>query len=149
MAQAFAKIYLHVIFSTKGRARYILLKFEKELYSYLVSLCRKEGAFVHQIGGIEDHVHILLEPARTVAIMKQLQSIKANSSRWMKTCPGCSDFSWQGGDGIFSVSPSNLDKVKRYIANQKQHHKNCSFKEEFVGLLNHANMTYDEKYLWD
>lgn len=149
MTQSLAKIYLHVVFSTKERIPYIIPKFEKNLQSYIISMCKQNSSYVHKIGGMEDHVHILLEPSRNISVVKLLQSIKANSSRWMKTQPGCSDFSWQRGYGIFSVGPSNVESVKRYIANQKEHHKKFSFKEEFEKLLRRANIDFDERYLWD
>jgi REP-associated tyrosine transposase len=150
MAQSLAKVYLHIVFSTKNRQRAILREHEEQLYPYLCSVCQQIGCPVLEIDGTEDHIHILLEFTRTITISKLLETMKANSSRWMKKkFPDCIDFSWQSGYGVFSVSESTLEKVKQYIRNQKTHHKKLTFKEEFLYLLNRAGIQYDEQYLWE
>jgi len=150
MAQSLAKVYLHIVFSTKGRKSFICSQIEGRLYNYIASICQNHGCFVHGIGGMEDHVHILLEQSRTITISKLLELIKANSSRWIKSQNSkCSDFSWQGGYGVFSVDQATFVAVKEYISNQKHHHKKYDFKRELLLLLKRANISYDERYLWD
>lgn len=103
-----------------------------------------------EIGGIEDHVHILLSVPPTAAISKAMQLIKGGSSKWIhENFPGHRLFSWQEKYGAFGVSRSNLDNVVKYIRNQEEHHKTVTFQEEFLALLKRHQMEYDERYLWD
>jgi len=102
------------------------------------------------IGGVEDHAHILLNLARTVALADVVEKVKTRSSKWMKTKgENLRDFSWQAGYGAFSVSHSNLDQVYKYILNQREHHHGNEFKDEFRGLLIKHDMEWDERYVWD
>ena len=150
MAQSLSKVYLHVVFSTKERISYIFPELEERIHSYIVSICKDQGYYVHAINGMEDHIHILLEQSRTVTISKLVEAIKSNSSRWIKLLDvKLSDFAWQGGYGVFSVDHSTLNPVEEYIKNQKEHHKKRDFKEELLLLLKRANVVYDERYLWD
>jgi putative transposase len=108
------------------------------------------GCPVIKINGVEDHIHVLLQLGRTIPISKLVSEIKSNSSRWLKTRGAhYSDFSWQGGYGGFSVSRPSLETAKKYLALQKEHHKTVTFKEELLAMLKRAQMSYDEKYLWD
>ena len=102
------------------------------------------------INGTADHVHILSTLPRTVTLAKYIEEIKRPSSRWIKTKGGMySKFAWQNGYGAFSVSSSKVDAVKRYIAGQKEHHREVTFIEEFLEFLQKYNIEYDERYLWD
>lgn len=102
------------------------------------------------IGGVEDHGHILLNLARTIALANVVEKIKTSSSKWMKTKgEDLRDFSWQAGYGAFSVSRSNLDKVHHYILNQREHHHGSDFKDEYRGLLRKHDLEWDEQYVWD
>ena len=147
MPQSLAKVYLHLVFSTKERMKWITPNIEMRLHNYMCSIGSNIGCPVHQIGGTEDHVHILLEQSRSVTIAKLLETIKANSSRWIKT--ECKHFSWQAGYGAFSVDQRTYEGVKKYIVDQKVHHKTRTFKEEYVLLLKRANIPIDENYLWN
>ena len=103
-----------------------------------------------QIGGVEDHVHILLSLPSTISIAKALQLIKGGSSKWVhETFPEQNLFGWQVKYGSFSVSASQLDKIILYIKGQGEHHRKMTFKEEFVALLKKHSIQYDERYLWD
>ena len=102
------------------------------------------------IGGIEDHVHMLLSIPSTIFIAKALQLIKGGSSKWVhETFPECRLFAWQEKYAAFSVSVSGLDRVIEYIKNQKEHHRKMTFQEEFLILLKKHRIQYDERYLWD
>ena len=147
MSQSLAKVYLHLVFSTKERMKLITPNIETRLHNYMSSIGNKIGCPVHQIGGTEDHVHILLEQSRNVTIAKLLETIKANSSRWIKN--ECKHFSWQSGYGAFSIDQKTYEGVKKYIINQKIHHQKRTFKEEFLLLLKRANIPIDERYLWN
>jgi putative transposase len=150
MAQSLADIILHIVFSTKERLPLIKPSVEEELYSYISGVCKKLNSPVIKINGVEDHIHILLQLGRTIAVSDLISEIKSSSSRWIKTKdPFFNNFSWQGGFGVFSVSRHNLEGAKRYLEEQKEHHKKVSFKEELLALLKRAEIRYDEKHLWD
>ena len=103
-----------------------------------------------EIGGMEDHVHILLSLPSTMAIAKALQLIKGGSSRWVhETIPEHGGLGWQEKYGAFSVSVSQLEKITEYIKGQQEHHRKMTFKEEFLALLKKHLVEYDERYLWD
>ena len=103
-----------------------------------------------EIGGVADHVHMLLSLPSSMAIAKAMQLIKGGSSKWVHdTFPEHRLFGWQVKYGSFSVSVSQLDKIMEYIRDQAEHHKKTSFKEEFIALLKKHRIHYDERYLWD
>ena len=82
--------------------------------------------------------------------MMLLEELKKRSSKWIKTNgPLYNDFYWQDGYSIFSVKPSDTDKVVAYIQNQRKHHEKMTFKEEYLKLLDACHVDYDERYLWD
>ena len=150
MSQSLSDILLHIIFSTKDRCPIILPDIEEELYRYISSITVSHDCPVIKIGGVSDHLHMLISFGRTVSISKLITEIKANSSRWIKTKDvKYSTFSWQRGYGAFSVARRNLDSVIKYINNQKEHHQKVSFKDEFLALLQQSKIKFDEKYLWD
>jgi putative transposase len=102
------------------------------------------------IGGIEDHVHILLSLPATISISKAIQLIKGNSSKWISdTFEQVRNFSWQEGYGAFSVNISIIEETINYIKNQTTHHQHKSFKDEFIKILNKHGIAYDERYVWD
>ena len=150
MSQSLSDILIHVVFSTKERRPMIRPEIEEELYRYISALCRDAKSPVIRIGGVADHLHILLSLARTISASDLIVSIKANSSRWIKTKGEFYRiFSWQNGYGAFSVSQSMRARVVNYIAQQKEHHQKISFKEEFLMMLQKANIEFDERFLWD
>jgi putative transposase len=103
-----------------------------------------------EIGGVEDHVHILCNLSRKIALMKLIEEVKSHSSKWIKTKGDkYSNFYWQNGYGGFSVNPTDVEIVKRYIQNQENHHNNKSFQDEYRNLLKKHHMEFDETYVWD
>ena len=150
MANTYTALYYHLIFSTKHRQRWIERGSESRIWSYLGGIARENKMTAIQIGGTEDHVHLLLGAPPTVALSKALQLLKGGSSKWIhETFPGLRDFAWQDGYGAFTVSKSNVDKVIRYIENQHEHHRTRTFQEEFLEFLKRHGIEYDERYLWD
>lgn len=150
MPQSLARIYLHLIFSTKDRAPTITDEIRDPLHGYMATVLKNLGCHANLINSVEDHVHLLFELGRTVAVSKVVEDIKKSSSKWIKTQPGgVADFAWQNGYGVFSVSHSNFEAVRDYIANQREHHRKRTFQEELRTLLEKHGVDYDERYIWD
>ena len=150
MPQALSKVYTHIIFSTKHRKPSIDKTIESDLFDYLGGICKGFECNPVQVGGHKDHVHILCLLSKKVTQVRLVQEVKQRSSKWIKTKgESYSNFYWQKGYGIFSINPSQVDVVARYIQNQEHHHQHMSFKEEFIKFLKKYNIEYDERYVWD
>jgi putative transposase len=130
-----ASIYIHLIFSTSGRRTLISEDIQPRLWQYIGGIARTNGFRALQVGGTEDHVHVLVSLSPTIAVAKSAQLIKGGSSKWFHDTFGKRVFfSWQAGYGAFSVSPSLLDRTIEYIRNQKEHHRKMDFNEEWRRL---------------
>jgi putative transposase len=150
MPQSFTSLHFHLIFSTKGRTPFIDAQLRPRLYEYMGGILRAHDSVLLAAGGMPDHVHLLVSLCKERSITETLRTVKANSSRWIhETFPEMQAFAWQTGYAAFSVSLSNLDQVKGYLAKQEEHHRVKTFKEEFVDFLKRHYLEYDEKYLWD
>jgi putative transposase len=102
------------------------------------------------VNSVEDHVHILFELARTVAVCDAVEEVKKRSSKWLKTQgPDLSAFAWQAGYGAFAVSKSRVDTVREYVARQREHHRTREFQDEYRALLQRHEIGFDERYVWD
>lgn len=122
---------------------------EEELHSYIATICKNQDCPPLKVGGYTNHTHILCLLSKKITIMQLLQEIKTSSSKWMKTRgSGYENFYWQDGYGSFSVNPSDLEVVKRYIANQHAHHRKQTFEEEYRAFLEKHKIEYDERYIW-
>jgi REP element-mobilizing transposase RayT len=142
--------YHHCVFSTKERRPLITLALSQRLWPFLGGIARQNKFKAIEIGGVEDHVHLLLSLSSSVSIAKAMQLIKGGSSKWVhETFPECRLFAWQEKYGAFSVSVSQLDRLIDYIKNQQEHHRKMTFQEEFLALLKKHRIEYDERYLWD
>ena len=149
MAQSLSKLYIHIVFHIKYNSVVIRQKDKQRLYAYMGKVIKSNESIPIVINGIEDHVHILCIMSKNIALAKVVEEIKRHSSRWIKTIDSYyREFAWQGGYGGFSVSQSILNKVKRYIENQEDHHKQISFKEEYLLFMKEYKIQYNEKYLW-
>jgi len=150
MAQSLSKQYIHIIYHIKTTSPHIREKEEAELYAYIGAIIKDNESIPIIINGVSDHIHILLVLSKNVSLAKIVEEIKKHSSRWIKTkAPHYSAFSWQGGYGGFTVSPSLHDKTKAYINKQKEHHKKTSYKEEYLLFLKEYNIEFNEDYLWN
>ncbi len=134
MPNSWVSNHVHIVFSTKNRMRTINEEIQPKLWAYLAGIAKNHGMRAVAIGGIEDHVHALVNLGATLGIAKAVQVLKANSSRWMNEHPRAR-FEWQEGYFACSVSRSQVSRVIRYIANQKEHHKKIDSATEFVLLL--------------
>jgi putative transposase len=110
---------------------------------HLAGVCKNKKIFVHEIGGVEDHLHMLIEVLLTISFSDALKEIKTSSSRWMGR-----ELAWQPGFALFGVSASNLDTVIRYIRTQEAHHKKMTFEQEFIALLKKHRVAYDPRYVF-
>jgi REP element-mobilizing transposase RayT len=150
MGQSLCSILIHVIFSTKKRQPTITPEIAQELYSYMAGIARTHDSHVHEIGGIEDHVHLLISLPRTLSLSKLIEEIKKGSSKWIKTKGNpYIDFGWQNGYGAFSIGQSAYEDLRKYIQTQKDHHKNISFQDEYRLFLRKYGVVYEEKYVWE
>lgn len=148
MPHSYAQNRVQVVFSTKERKRLIDPAIQGRLWKYVAGIAQNHGVHVLAVGGVEDHLHVLLDLPPMLPLAKAIQTIKANSSKWMSEHRGTRDFAWQEGYGAFSVSASNAKAVVHYIENQTEHHKERSFEDEFVALLKKHGVPYDPKYVF-
>lgn len=150
MPQSLSAVYIHLVFSTKERRPFLRDdRVRSELHSYLGGISKQLECPPIKIGGVEDHVHLLTRFGRKITQADWVKELKRGSNLWLKQEFGLADFEWQGGYADFSVSASNLDRVKRYVANQEQHHRKISFQDEVRGLLRKHQIEWDERYIWD
>jgi len=137
---------LHIVFSTQGRLPLIKPEFRHDLFAYLGGIIREMRGTALIVNGTADHVHVLLRIRPVHSAAEIARVIKTNSSGWVRA-KWSSNFAWQTGYGVFSVSESNVAAVTKYIAGQEEHHKKHPFQEEFLAFLRKNNVVYDEKYL--
>jgi len=150
MANTYTSLHYHIIFSTKNRERWIGPEIEERVWAYLGGILKDNKMKPIQIGGIEDHVHVLCGAPATLAPSKISQLIKGGSSAWIHDAfPQLKSFGWQDGYGAFTVSKSSLPDVAVYIQGQREHHRTKTFQEEYVAFLKKHEIEYEERYLWD
>ena len=149
MPSTHLSLHVHVIFSTKHRRPVLKAEWRSRLHAYLGGAISGVEAVPVVIGGTEDHVHLLLGLRATHRIADMIREIKRGSSKWLNEALNISGFAWQSGYGAFSVSPSALDSVARYIAQQELHHRRRTFQEEYLEFLNKSGVVFDERYLWN
>ncbi len=150
MPQSLVYNYMHIVFSTKDRYPFIDEHIDDELFKYLGGTSREMECKPIIVGGTHDHVHLLVLLSQKIALMKLIETIKSHSSNWIKTKgANYKNFYWQRGYGGFSVNPTEIEIVQKYILNQRDHHRNISFKDEYRGFLKKYDIPYDERYVWD
>jgi REP element-mobilizing transposase RayT len=151
MSQSLVQIYTHLVFSTKHRKLYLQEDALREkLHAYLAGACKNLDSPSLLIGGAADHVHILCRLGKTVSVSVLTRELKRESSKWIKEeSPPLVRFHWQNGYGAFSISPSHIEDLKRYIASQPEHHKRETFQDEFRRLCRKYGLDIDERYVWD
>jgi REP element-mobilizing transposase RayT len=150
MANTYTQISVHTVFAVKGRANIITKEWRDDLHRYISGIVTGEGAKLLAVGGWKDHVHVFMGLQPVLSIAEILQKIKANSSRWINEQHFVKGkFQWQRGYGAFSYARSQRDPVIKYIMNQEEHHRNQTFREEFIGMLINFEVEYDEKFLFE
>ena len=150
MANTYSQINIHCVFAVKGRENIITKNFRDDLHRYMSGILKNDGSYPLAVGGWKDHVHVFFELPVIMPVAKQMQMLKASASTWInsnKLVTG--KFNWQEGYGAFSYSRSQRDTVIKYIMNQEEHHKQKTFREEYLELLKKFEIPYEEKYLFE
>ena len=147
-AHTFVSSLVHCVFSTKGRRKQITPEMQTRLWPYLGGIARQNGFTAVVVGGIEDHVHMLLALPPTIPIAKAVQLVKGGSSKWVHETL-TRDFEWQEGYGAFTVGVSQREDTIAYINSQAEHHRKRNFQEEFAAFLRKHGIDYDPNTIWD
>ena len=149
MSNSFTKLTYHCTWSTKGRVAALYEDMRPRLHAYIAQTINNDFGFAREVGGVDDHVHILCDLRPNVDISTFMGRVKPISSGWLhQEFPQLKDTNWQEGYGAFTVSASAIPSVKRYIQDQARHHEEMTFKEEFRRLLEKHDIAFDEKYLF-
>jgi len=148
MAQTASNLVIHLIFSTKARRNLITSEIRDDLFAYLGGIVREMRGAALIVGGMADHVHMLIRIRPVHAAAEIARVVKTNSSRWLRS-KGNVHFAWQNGYGAFSVSESNVPALTRYIATQEERHKKMTFQQEYVAFLKKNKVVYDARYIWE
>lgn len=150
MPQSFCQLHAHIVFSTKNREPYLGESIRPKVHAYMAGILNELGCSDILIGGFVDHVHCLCALNKSETPVKIMQGLKQDSSKYVKTLDDrLHTFGWQRGYGLFSVSPTHLDSVRKYIMEQVEHHRVTSFQEEYREFLKRYDVQYVEKYVWD
>src|SRR5258706_11508148 len=148
MSDSYTNLLYHIGFSTKDRRPLITPEYQLRLYDYIGGTIRAVGGISLELNGTEDHVHLLAKLRPDGSLSDVLRDLKANATVWMHDVfPSLKNFSWQRGYGAFTVSQSNAEEVRQYIARQKEHHKRISFRDEFIQFLRPNGIEYDERFV--
>ena len=150
MSQSLASIKIHLIFSTKFRMPWLDPCIRRECFNYLAVVAQNSGSKVYEIGGMSDHVHLLLTLPRTLTVSKLVEQLKTSTSKWIKSKRAfLKQFAWQSGYSVFSVSESQTERVQRYIQDQEIHHQKSNFQDEIIRFLKASKVEFNQNYLLD
>jgi putative transposase len=145
---SYRQITYQIVFETKYRKPAIPYEHKLELYKYIAGIMRNKNCKLHNINGVEDHIHILCDLHPSIALADLVKDIKVATSIWMKTSGKFPGFTgWAEGYGAFTYAFRNRAMISKYIENQEEHHKKISFKKEYIQLLNEFGIEYDEKFI--
>ena len=147
MANTYTRIYLHIIFAVHDRENLLRDEWRNHLFRYIYGACEKHKHHVYAINGMSDHLHLLIGMNPTESVSQFVQSLKMQSSKWINDNYYHGHFNWQSGYGAFSYSKSQVPVVCRYIANQQEHHKHVSFRDELISILDKAGIDYNPDYI--
>lgn len=148
MPSTHTSLHYHLIFSTKDRLPLIRAEIRERVHAYLGGVIRGIGGTPLEVGGIADHVHLLIGLKPTHVLADVMRVLKGDSSKWIHSELGVRDFAWQEGYGAFTVSKSSIVSVRDYVRNQEEHHRKRTFHEEYLDFLEKMEIEYDERYLW-
>jgi REP-associated tyrosine transposase len=146
MPHTYAQNAIHIVFSIKYRCKTLSEDFQPGMWAYAAGICRNHGIFVHSVGGMDDHIHLLIQVPPPLSLVKAVLAIKSNSSRWANEQGN--RFAWQQGYAAFSVRSSRVPAVVRYIQTQESHHRRMTFDAELVALLKKHGMRFDPNFVF-
>jgi putative transposase len=150
MANTFSQIYIQTVFAVKNRKALINSSWEQEMYKYITGIVQKKEQKMISINGTSNHIHFLIGMKPNCCLSDLVREIKKSSGAWIKEQNLTRfHFQWQSGFGAFSYSHSQLDNVIKYINNQKHHHRQISFKEEYLDFLKKFQIEFKDEYLFD
>lgn len=150
MANTYSQLYIQFVFSVQGRENMVNEQFRDELEKVICGIVANNNCKTYAIYCNPDHTHVFVGMHPTISPSKLMEQIKSGSSKWLNEKNYLSaKFSWQKGFGAFSYSKSHIDKVVKYILNQREHHKKQSFRDEYLLLLEKFGVEYDIKFLFD
>lgn len=147
MASTFTSLHYHLVFATKHREPWFALEMRSRIHEYLGGSIRGIGGVAHIVGGVSDHVHLLVGLKPTHCLADVMREMKKASSIWIRNELNLAEFAWQEGYAAFTVSAANQDAVRKYIANQEEHHRKVGFREELIGFLKKAGIPFEDCYL--
>ena len=148
MGNTYTNVIVHIVFHTKACCTLIDPADLVRVHQYIGGIVKQLGSVLYEIGGMPDHVHLLMSLPKSKSLPDFMRALKAESSRWIKSvAPRYNRFTWQEGYGAFSVSASVVPRVVQYIRNQESHHKKFTFLEEYKSILEAYGIDYDERYL--
>ena len=148
MSSSYCNLLYHIVFATKDREPWLTAAIRPRIHQYIGGAIRAENGIALIVNGTADHIHILAKLRQDKAISKLIGELKANSSGWIsRTFSDAAAFAWQEGYGAFTVSESQVPKVRRYIERQEEHHRSVSFVEELKVILRAHGLPFDERYL--
>jgi putative transposase len=148
MSSTHLSLHIHVIFGTKYQRPLILPTWRSRLHAYIGGAAKTLDVVPEAVGGVTDHVHLLLGIRATHRLADVMRDLKRTSSAWIHETIGDKEFEWQDGYGAFTVSASLIRTVKDYIGRQDEHHAEKSFQEEYLEFLKLSGAEFDERYLW-
>jgi REP element-mobilizing transposase RayT len=148
MSSTHLSIHFHLIFATKNHERHIGAAWRTRLHAYMGGILSSLDAVPEIVGGVEDHIHVLAGLRATHRLADLMRELKSSSSRWVHEEIRLPAFAWQEGYGAFTVSASQCEIVRRYIAGQEEHHRTRTFREEYLELLQKSGVVFDPQYLW-
>lgn len=150
MAGTFSQIYIQYVFTVKGRENLLQKPWRDEVFKYISGIIKGKNQKPIIVNGVGDHVHVFVGLKPAMCISDLVRDIKNNSSNFINEQKFLKNkFSWQEGYGAFSYAHSQIENVYHYIANQEEHHRKKTFREEYIDLLNKFEIEYNEKYLFD
>jgi putative transposase len=147
MPNTFTTLRYHIIFATKNREPFLASPLRERMHSYLGGCVRAEGGTPLEVGGVSDHVHLLLGLKPTQCLADVLRVIKKASSVWARQQLELRNFHWQDGYSAFTVGTSGIERIRHYIASQPAHHKRRTFEDEYRDFLKANGIAFDERYL--
>jgi REP element-mobilizing transposase RayT len=148
MAHTYCSSLYHCVFSTKERCKIITPDVQGRLWAYMGGIARELQIKALEVGGTDDHAHLLLSLPSTVAVATAMRKIKRSSSQWMHENCGLPGFAWQEGCGAFSIGSAQIEATASYIANQVEHHRKRDLQAEFLAILKKQGIVYDPRFVW-